>query len=223
MKRILTVGILLAVASSAFCADKQVEALLAKMRDSYSRVKSARVNLSSDITGQNGKPVHTTSVLLYQAPWNMRVDANFGKVHVTQISNGKTNTIVGPTGRPNTSPASLDTIGNALGVLNLETISLWDWRRQLSTDQGANMHDSTFRIKTGESWSGKKWTVLEETAKKQGVVVRYFIDTAGGNTLIWRTVVYRNGVSTPQQDCKITKLELGVKISPSTFKPTTRA
>jgi hypothetical protein len=100
--------------------------------------------------------------------------------------------------------------------INLEVMSFWDWKRQLSTDPGSNMEESKFKLVQGESWNGKKWTVLEETAYGQNVFVRYFVDPS--SSLIYRVLVYDLGRTKLQVETVVKKLERNIKVDPKKFE-----
>ncbi|MES1227688.1 MAG: hypothetical protein ABUL72_03400, partial [Armatimonadota bacterium] len=133
---------------------------------------------------------------------------------LVQITNGKQSSTKTPDGKVTKAKFDLDKIA---APLNLETLCFWDSKRQLSTDKGANMHDSKLRLLQKETWKDKDYMVLEETAERSKVFVRYFIDPK--TKYIVRTVVY-NLEDTTQvlQDQKITKMDLNPKVDPSLFK-----
>jgi|GEM_PF-3232597 len=100
--------------------------------------------------------------------------------------------------------------------VNLEVMSFWDWERQLSTASGGNMERSRFKLVKNESWNGKKWTVLEETAYAQDVFVRYFIEPS--SSLIYRVLVYDLSKDSLRQETTVTKLDRNIKLSKRMFE-----
>ncbi len=110
---------------------------------------------------------------------------------------------------------SLDSLGRSL-FANLETLCFFDWKRQLSTEQGGNMQKSKLKI-VKEDWNGESWLVLEEHAPEQKVEVRYFVDP--DTKFIWRTVATMIGDKQPFMDARIVKLELNPTIDEKVFSP----
>jgi len=205
-------------ASAANAADPQVEALLAKMRNAYRAAKSATYTTHSQVRGQA-----IDVAFVFKSPWEIRADVTIkgltGKpIKAMEITTGKT-THMDLGGKPAgpDKPFKVDDFVNPLGV-NLESICFFDWDRQLSTGPGKNMAQSTFKIMPNQDWNGKKWTVLEETAKTQKVVCKYFIDPK--TSLIWRTTVKAmpGGPKNAEMDCQISKMSLNPKVDDSTFK-----
>lgn len=98
---------------------------------------------------------------------------------------------------------------------NLETICFYDYARQLSTEEGANMHGSKLTITKDEVWNEKTWTILEEVAPDVGVIVKYFIDKQ--THLIWRTLVRNMETNKLMQDCQVVRLETGITFDPNRF------
>jgi hypothetical protein len=161
----------------------------------------------------NGKYVSTIS---YQSPLRLCAKTALnGRTVGYRVSDGANLATVNSNGSVVRSASSTDSLGGGL-VANLESLSFFDWKKQLSTDPGANMQRSTFRIVKGESWNNKKWTVLEETASKQGVFCRYFIDPA--TNLIWRTVSTIIGQDKPFSDCKLVEVKLNKPIPQDSFR-----
>jgi hypothetical protein len=100
--------------------------------------------------------------------------------------------------------------------VNLEVMSFWDWKRQLSTSPGSNMETSKFKLKLNVPWNGKKWTLLQETAYGQGVYADYYIDPK--TSLIYRVCVFDLQKSQVRTETAVVKLERDVKVNPSIFK-----
>ena len=206
-KPILIVSILL-TASISFTSDKQVEDLLSKMRGAYSATQSAQFTVKVT-AGQNA----LTAECLYQSPFKFRMDVTTpknGKVSI--VSDGKELGLIAG-GKTRSQKVSGDNLGSFISPLNLEAICFFDWKKQLSTASGDNMHDSTFKIVQSESWNGKSWIVLEETASKQNIFARYFIDPK--TYYIWRTTVDQN--KKRASDGQIQSLKINPKIDPSKF------
>src|ERR1700722_6712831 len=183
----LTVLFVAAFACASFAADKQVEELLSHMRTAYKSVKA--VTFQSTVK-QWSKEFPEGIVLdvdmAYKSPNLMRAIIKNSQLpggSFTVISDGENITM---SINGSTKPYTMDTVEQEIPS-NLESICFWDWDRQLSTDTGKNMASSTFRIEKDANWDGKKWTILEETAKKDNEFCRYYIDPK--TFLIWRTHV----------------------------------
>lgn len=215
MKRYAIFALGLVGAATAFGADAQVEELLSKMRTAYSRTKSARFEVTTDLT-QSERKIKVSMKVDFAAPNKMRAQLSMGSTGTaTVICNGKS--IVSAFG-PNISPSQpygLDALGRSLPA-NLETLCFFDWKRQLSTGAGGNMSKSKLTIIPSEKWNGKSYLVLEESAPQQDVFVRYFIDPA--TYLIWRTHSVSLKAKKPLMDARLTRLELGASIDPKVFE-----
>ncbi len=197
----LVVLLVAGIAGATFAADKQVEELLAHMRGAYKSVKAA--TYKSTVTVWDAQTSEQTVIdvdMAYKSPNLMRAILKNKQIPggaMTVISDGEnvTNSVTG------TSNAyTMDEIEKEVPS-NLESICFWDWDRQLSTDTGKNMATSTFRIEKDANWDGKKWTILEETAKKDKVLCRYYIDPK--TYFIWRTHVSDLDTGKDQMDCKL--------------------
>jgi len=216
--RFIALSILAAMASGAFAADKDVEAMLKTLRDNYQKLKTARIEVSSIVRGQGGEDIPLTSVVTYKAPLSFRMVSKGPTMgagnSLIMITDGKQSSTKTPDGKTEKAKFDLDKIA---APLNLESLCLWDWKRQLSTDKGANMHDSKLRLLQKETWKDKDYMVLEETAERSKVFVRYYIEPK--TKLIVRTVVYSlDDMTQVLQDHKVTKMELNPKVDPSLFK-----
>lgn len=210
---------LLILAGCASAADQQVEGLLAHMRDAYKTVKSATYNTTTTVYGPDGSQEYTCD-FAYKRPNMIRVIIKGAQLHgqaVTEISNGTDITISTPEGAMPPQKFSDDTIEKGLPA-NLESLCFWDWDRQLSTTAGKNMAQSTFKLIRDEEWNGKHWMVLEETAKKDNVLCRYFIDPK--TYLIWRTRVKDLSTGKDQLDSQITRLNPDADLTDSMFTGT---
>ena len=196
----------------------EVAQLLKKMRVAYSTLKSAHVTFQSHHFG-NGTTITSTSECWYQAPNLVRVETKgipgLTKPLYTLVSDGTQIHINGLPGRPMTLMYSIDQMATNSPQMNLEVLCLWDWKRQLSTDIGGNMRLSTFGIRS-DTWNGKKWTVLRETARSANAVVDYYIDPA--TFLMSRTI---SSLINPRQttiDVQVKKWAINVPVDPSLFK-----
>ncbi len=197
--------------SACFCraADPQVEALLAKLRAIYSSVDSASIETVSlfHTTPNIGISMKIEKFHLkvyYRKPDKIDVDERLigGPRKLSIRFDRDHETIQTPKG-PQVAPAGFQTLVNELRC-NLETLCFWDWQRQLSTDTGMNMHDSTFRILHDVPWKGKRWLVLEETAA--GEVCSYYLDPK--TLLMWRTYVRNLATRREMQDDQIISLQI---------------
>lgn len=203
------------LAATSFGADQEVEKLLARMREVYSGTKTAKMVIKT--TGPRfGKSVITTE-LTY-----MKERKIFAKLSGFESLKGRTRTFVSDgqrvsvddfTGSVRQLDFDLDFIPMPV---NLESMSFWDWKRQLSTTVGSNMHESTFKLRKDVSWNNKTWIVLEEKADEQKVSVDYFIDPK--TALIHRVQVYDFNKKILSTETVLTKLERNIKVDGSLFK-----
>ena len=218
-KGVLAASLLL-LTSMAFAADPQVEALLGHMREAYKAVKAATYKTSTTEweTGQDvDEPVTIQLDFAYKSPNLIRIGLTGGPIPgvVTVLSDGDNVTASSAQGTRPVGPYSVKLM-EGIAPMNLESISFWDWKRQLSTAKGDNMATSTFKIVKDEEWDGKHWTVLEETAAKDKVFCRYFIDP---NTyLIWRTKVSNLDTKKTRMDAKITSMDTKANLNDAMFK-----
>lgn len=202
-------------------ADKDVENLLSHMREAYQGVKAATYETDSDVFTDQGKRSFNVD-FAYKQPNMIRAivkgDALPG-VTVTVVTDGQTinvsNTMAGP--EPE-QKFTLDDFEKIIAMDNLESLCFYDWDRQLSTTPGKNMAKSTFHIVKNEDWNGKKWLVLEESAKDNNVFCRYFIDPK--TYFIWRTNVTQLSDKKPVMDARLTKLDTNAKLDDTVFKGT---
>lgn len=211
--------LLCVLATSTFAADKDVEALLAKMRTAYKSAKSVTMTTLTLVPGPFGD-AEIETVVSYSSPNKIHAVVKgipeAGGSDMTVRSDGKNMVVEGlPNGKIK-RPYDEQLFVQAL-TANLETLCFWDWKRQLSTAKGDNMEKSTFKLIAKEMWKDKPYIVLEETAAGQNVFVRYFID--GKSSLIMRTVVTAiDDKETIQMDARISKMDLKAKLSPALFK-----
>jgi len=212
-RKCLVVGLGLSIAAAVRAADKDVEGLLAHMRNAYKSVKSATFTTESHFRGS----VFVIE-FLFKSPSKIRMDLGKQdfKSSLIKVSDGASiSTKVQNTTTFTRQPYSIDNFERNLPA-NLETYCFWDYERQLSTKPGKNMEHSQFMILKNVGWNGKKWLVLEETAPVQNVVCRYYIDSK--TYLIWRTLVRQIGADRDSQDCQITKMDTSATVSDANFK-----
>jgi outer membrane lipoprotein-sorting protein len=213
MSRLFVVATLSVLTASAFAADPEVEDLLSKMRQAYRELKTVTFQTKSQIN-EKGDQLTVTLDGEFMNPNKMRVAfAGLPSGEATLICDGKSVAIVVTKSIKQTLEYSVDNLGRSL-FANLDTLSFFDWKRQLSTAEGGNMQKSQLKI-TKEDWNDRSWIVLEEHAETQKVDVRYFIDPA--THMIWRTVGTVIGEKTPYIDAQITKLEINPILDEKNF------
>ncbi|MCH7905352.1 MAG: hypothetical protein IH944_12420 [Armatimonadetes bacterium] len=220
MKKIASLLLCAALSAGALGADKDVEDLLAKMRKAYQETKTASFELETTLLAVEGDVVIKMKGL-FKSPNKLAVDivmniaSDERKINV--ISDGKqiyaSATGVEEVGK---TDFSIDRLNQALGAANLEVLCFYDWKRQLSTDKGANMHDSTLSIRK-EKWKGKEWIVLEESAPRVDIYVEYFIDPK--THFIWKTIRMTLDKEFTNGEYVLTKLKTGLTISDKRFAP----
>lgn len=199
----------------------EVSALLKKMRTAYSTTKSAKLKMGFTQTAEEGS-VTVMSDGTFSAPSSFKNKSNGlpgfeGKAYVL-TTDGKRIQVEG-TGSAKAEPYGIQTMVTDLPHTNLEVLCFWDWPRQLSTSTGGNMRMSTFRLgKT--NWRGKSYTLLEETAKAQGIQVRYLVDPK--TSFIWRTEQYRINEKKPFTVSWIDKMDLNVPVDKKIYKITAK-
>jgi hypothetical protein len=201
---------------------KEVSELLKKMRTAYSTAKSAKMATSFTQTEQ-GRGITILSKGSYRAPASFRIESTglpgfAGKAYLL-ITDGKRIQVDGMPGKPVAETYGVQTMVEDLPHTNLEVLCFWDWKRQLSTERGGNMRASTFKLSTAQ-WKGKSFKLLEETAKAQGILVKYFIDPK--SSLIWKTEQYRLGAKTPFTSSWIDKMEINTPVDSKIFKITAK-
>lgn len=211
----LTITLLLAMLGTAWAspADKQVERLLESMRTAYRAVQSASLEITSKIDIE-GKQESQAVSMHYQRPNLLRLAFTFRGQVVTRISDGKKVHTMGEKGDPFTINYSIDAMGSD-SPINLEALSFFDWKRQLSTSPGANMEKSKFKLIESERWNDRTWLVLEETAHGQNVFVRYFIDPQ--SFLIWRCEVRSLDKKSFIMETEVRTMVLNSKLDPKLF------
>lgn len=203
------------ISAVAPAADKEVEDLLSNMRKAYSSIAGATMEVSVKVnTQQNGWQSGVLKVD-YARPFQVRFQSEVGQNRVERYSNGKKVVTIRNKTVTTSEKVDVDSVGAQL-TGNLEWLCLFDWKRQLSTDKGANMNESKLKVKTGEEWNGKKWTVLDEVAENVGVSVRYFIDPK--TYLIWRCDVTALQIDQVVTKTEVKSVRLGVKHNPKIFE-----
>lgn len=203
------------IAATAMAADKEVETLLARMRQVYSNTNTARIVIKTTGT-RFGKTTITTD-LTYMKDRKIHAklsgfDTLKGRTR-TFICDGKRTTVDDLAGNIQVSEFNPDIIPIPI---NLEAMSFWDWKRQLSTAEGANMELSKFKLRKNVSWNNKDWLVLEEKADGQNVYVDYFIDPK--TALIHRVQVYDIRKRTLATETVVTRLDRNIKVDQNLFK-----
>jgi outer membrane lipoprotein-sorting protein len=205
-------GCLLGVAPSAIAANQEVENLLAKIRNAYSSVKSAKY---STVVNFRNPPLHCTNYFL--APDKFRVDfpAEGASGTTSIISDGKT-TYYLPAGQEmQHEPYDFENFFK-LSPGHVETFSYFEWKKLLVIGQGMGLDDSSLKVLPNQEWNGRNWTVLEETKTSEKQVYHYYVDPK--TFLIWRTTSLPFGATAYRVDTQLTKLELGISVPASMFK-----
>lgn len=185
------------------------------MRSAYQSFRTA----AFDVTVVRPRGNQELNVMLnvrYAAPNKVRaVVAINGMKEYDLYCDGVTiTTIDASTESRESQPFALDMLTQALPG-NLETVCFFDWQKQLSTTEGNNMHGSKLSITAGETWDGRKWTILEEKVDERKIVVKYYIDAK--TKLIWRSVTRSSVTESIMEDAQMTRLVLGQVIDPKTF------
>lgn len=213
-KASLTIGVILLLVAPTFAADKEVEALLAKMREAYSSAKTAKLTVKT--TGLRfGKETITTEIV-YMKDRKIFAKSSGGPLDGkprTFVSDGTNISFTDLSGNVQKMKFDLDVIPIPV---NLEAMSFWDWKRQLSTTTGSNMEKSEFKLARGTSWNGRQWIVLGETARGQNVYVDYFIDPK--TSLIHRVQVYDLFKKQLRFETVVSKVERNVRVDSNLFK-----
>lgn len=215
--RVFALAMMVVSISPAFAADKDVEDILKALRVNYSNAKSVKMEVVSYLQ-QVGDDNLLTSQVLYKKPGSFRILMKGNSMgpngSLLMVSDGKTSYTKTPDSKVTKEKFDPDKIAPPV---NLEVLCFWDWKRQLSTEKGANMNGSQLRLLKKETWKGKDYMVLEEKAPRSEVFVRYFIDPK--TKFIVRTAVYHlDDASILLQDHKVTKFELNAKIDEAQLK-----
>jgi len=216
---------LLAATAFSFGADPKVEDLLSHMRDAYKAVKTASFDVDAHLTiqGKEGDDAkeEVTAKVLYAGPNKVHLEMtpkdqpSDTALTLFYVQNGEKMALGPSTDKLRSRDYDEDQFPTIIPV-NLETISFWQWDKQLNTAEGKNMHDSKLEIVNDVDWDGKKWTTLEETAEKDKVFVRYYIDPK--TYMIWRCDVKNSETMQPIEDVWLTRLDLDGTIDDDQFK-----
>lgn len=211
----LTFGLSMLLVAPVIAADKEVEAVLAKMRDAYSGTKTVRMTIKTSGT-RFGKETITTDLVYMR---ERKIYAKMtgagpftGKPRLF-VSDGKNVSFNDLSGNVQKSQFDLDLIPIPV---NLEAMSFWDWKRQLSTTPGSNMEKSQFKLVKSAAWNGRQWILLGEKALGQNVYVDYYIDPK--TFLIQRVQVYDLQKKQLRFETVVAKIEQNVKVDPNLFK-----
>jgi outer membrane lipoprotein-sorting protein len=211
----IALTLFVALSTAALAADKEVEELLSKMRDAYKGTKSVRMTTAVTSYFEEEK-FESTFEISFKNPNKVRMttDKLFGmEGQIKIISDGKTITVITPEEKDEV-PYSIEAMSDGAPV-NLETLCLWDWKRQLSTEAEGNMHKSELKLVKEQKWNDKEWIVLEESAPTQKVFVRYWIDPK--THFIWRTEVMTLEGRDKLQECIVKKLDTELTLEDSVF------
>lgn len=216
-KTIIALTLLIAPALSL--ADDATSKLLEQLRDTYKSVKTAHFLVQSKVVSDQGS-VDLNSEVFFASPNKINAKlTGFPKEAPVQelvfISDGTDMATLGAPGGLQKKPFTTDLASQRLGFANLETLSFWDYEKQLSTATGNNMEKSELKIVADGLMDGKWFTILEEYAPDQKVLVHYRIDQK--THFIMRTETKNAETKKLIGDSKLTKLELDVKIDDSKF------
>lgn len=199
--------------------DPQAAALLAKMRAAYGSLKSARGTVQTKFLSR-GKGLLLSSKVEFKAPMNFRMETSGvpGTTKPTYVflTDGKKLYTDGLPGGSETKVYSYQALlQRLLPQSNLETLCFFDWRIQLSTSAGGNMHRSKFKV-LKKRWGNRDWTVLEESPITTPQVIDYYVDPS--TYLIWRTAAFNSFDKSPFNDFWFTKLQVNPTIDPKDFR-----
>ena len=215
INRAIGAGILHALAPFSNAADPDVEKLLARMRQVYSTTNTAKITVRT--TGLRFGKSQITSEIIYMKERKIRakISSSGSAVGRTRlfISDGEKYSADDLSGNVQHGKFDLDSIPIPI---NLEAMSFWDWKRQLSTSPGANMELSKFKLESGVKWYGKEWIVLSETAHGQNVYVDYFVDPK--TALIYRVQVYDLQKKQLRVETVVMNLDRNISVDPALFK-----
>lgn len=194
-------------------ADKAADALLAKMRAAYASIKTAEFQTESTAEPAPGRKVSLSIKGQFMAPNKVHAVTVTPAARAETFCDGKKILVLSGDQRK-TADFNVQTLArNVPG--NLETICLFDWKRQLSTGKGGNMAKSQLRVIPNQSWNGKQWTILEETAPEARLKVSYYVDPK--TNLIWRSVIVGIKGNKVSEDARLVNLKLNGKIDPKVF------
>jgi len=205
---------LMGIAPSVIAADQEVDNLLAKIRNAYSVVKSAKY---STVVYFRKPPLHCTNYFL--APDKFRVDfpADGSGGTTSLITDGKTTYYVPAGQETQQEPYDFENFFK-LSPGHIETFSYFEWKKLLVVNRGMGLDGSSLKVLPDQEWNGRKWTVLEETKTSEKQVYHYYVDPK--TYLIWRTTSLPFGATAYRVDTQLTKLELGISVPASMFRVT---
>jgi outer membrane lipoprotein-sorting protein len=216
MKKTALMILAASLAAPAFAADKEVEELLKKMRDTYKNVGTAQFSMEATIQAENGD-VSIKMDGLFKSPNLMNVNASGAGGKANIICDGtKIYAVVDGLAQMVEIPYNVDNMGQMLSGANLEVLNFFDWKRQLSTAKGDNMAQSKLSLRKNVKWNNKTWIVLEESAPTVDVYVEYYVDPK--TNLIWRTVQMSLDKEFTRGDFVVKSLKTGVSIDEKKFK-----
>lgn len=196
-------------------AEKPVEELLKRMRTAYQSVSTASLAVKIRRDTEDGTDSGIIT-LDYARPDRIRYASRIGNVELRRFCDGRQVVTFRPGSRQSDTKINVDSLGGQMPG-NLEWLCFFDWKRQLSTSKGANMHGNELKVIPSESWQKRRWIVLEETASQMGIFVRYFIDPR--TFFIWRCDVYRTSDNRLMTTTEVQKLATGVPLSGNLFVP----
>lgn len=219
VKRVLVLAICLLPALVLASAD--TEKLLSQMRDAYKAASSATLTVQTT-NYQGDQKINITAVVNFMAPNKLNAVLTGlpgGVGPITLVCDGKQILVPQPSG-DNKVDYTSDMLSSRMGFANLETLSFWDFEKQLSTAKGNNMEKSTLTILPDETVDGHKFLVLQEDAVQPQIklVVHYYIDPE--THLIWRVVTENADTKAKVQETKITEMKVGAKVDPALFSIT---
>jgi len=194
--------------------DTEVDKLLASMRTAYQAANSASIRVKSRVK-VGDEWVTSMVTAYYEKPNRLNMAFKVKDVLLNRVSDGKKVYTWVDLASIRTEEVDADTLSNDAPI-NLEIMSFFDWKRQLSTSPGANMEKSKFKVIKSESWNGKSWIVLEESAHGQSVFVRYYIDPS--TYLIWRCDVRDLEKRSGFLETEVVELTLNPKLEAALFK-----
>ncbi len=188
---------------------------LENARNAYLALSTAKLKVSFDTKDTHGRELKGTADILFQAPNKLRAIIALEKSKTTTVvCDGKQFTVLLPKGGwlKNYSP---DELAKVL-PLNVETLSLFNAKTELSASAGGGMEGSRLSLIKNEDWNGKKWDVLEERSKPDDVFDRYFIDPQ--THLIWRVIDASLTSGKVYTETKVQSMTLGEPISAEKFQ-----
>jgi outer membrane lipoprotein-sorting protein len=216
MKKFALLLLTSAFAAVSFAADKEVEELLAKMRTKYRDIGSVTFTMEATVTAPNGD-VTVKMDGGFKSPNLMYADISAEGETAKVVCDGvKIYAVAADSKQVMEIAYNVDNMGAVLMGANLEIINFYDWKRQLSTAAGDNMHDSKLSLRKNVKWNNKTWTVLEESAPTVDVYVEYYIDPK--TNLVWRTVQMSLDKEFIRGDFIIKAMKTGAKIDAKKFK-----